>query len=203
MEEEPFWMDRMRTTVSDPSQATVHLADKTPQDLYYKCLDEGEAWQFPTPKLLYKIDMKARYDAARATVLEYTLPVLISKKTSSQYSNSDEDSDGSPPSPRRIDATEMKIDESLQVFIETLPHLQPLQYGFKLQESNQKEYCVCPLVKYLTPWRKHHHVDNDYSVLGQDIFKVLVFFNIVAVRAMNITQQLPFILQQCLQMEWD
>ncbi len=39
--------------------------------------------------------------------------------------------------------------------------------------------------------------------VGQDIFKVLVFFNIVAVRVMNITQQLPFILQHCLKMEWD
>ena len=37
----------------------------------------------------------------------------------------------------------------------------------------------------------------------QDIFKVLVFFNIVAVRVMNITQQLPFILQHCSKMEWD
>ncbi len=34
--------------------------------------------------------------------------------------------------------------------------------------------------------------------VGQDIFKVLVFFNIVAIRVMNITQQLPFILQPCL-----
>ncbi len=69
VEEEPFWMDRMGTTVSGPSQATVHLADKTPRDLYYECLDEGEARRFPTPKLLYKINMQARYDAARATVL--------------------------------------------------------------------------------------------------------------------------------------
>jgi hypothetical protein len=37
----------------------------------------------------------------------------------------------------------------------------------------------------------------------QDIFKVLVFFNIVAIRVMNITQQLPFILQHCFKMEWD
>jgi hypothetical protein len=81
VKEEPFWMDRMRTPVSGPSQATVHLADKTPQDLYYECLDEGEARQFPIPKLLYMIDMQERYDAARATVLEYTLPVPISKKT--------------------------------------------------------------------------------------------------------------------------
>jgi hypothetical protein len=81
--------------------------------------------------------MQARYDAARATVLEYTLLVPIPKKTSSQYSSSDEDSDGSPPSPKRIDATEMKIDKSLQVFIEALPHLEPLHYGFKLQALNQ------------------------------------------------------------------
>ncbi len=39
--------------------------------------------------------------------------------------------------------------------------------------------------------------------VGQDIFKVLFFFNIVAIRVMNITQQLPFILQHCLKREWD
>ncbi len=37
----------------------------------------------------------------------------------------------------------------------------------------------------------------------QDIFKVLVFFNIVVIGGMIITQQLPFILQHCLKMEWD
>ncbi len=80
VEEELFCTERMRRTVSGPSQATVHLADKTPQDLYYECLDEGEAQQLPTPNLIYKIDMQARYDAARATVLKYTPPVPISKK---------------------------------------------------------------------------------------------------------------------------
>jgi hypothetical protein len=132
VEEELFCIDRMRRTVSGPSQATVHLADKTPQDLHYECLDEGEAWQFPTPNLLYKIDMQARYDVARATVLKYTLPVQISRKTSLQYSNSDEDSDGSSPSLKRTNATEMKVDEFLHVFIDALPHLGPLHYGFKL-----------------------------------------------------------------------
>ncbi len=116
----------MARTVSGPSQATVHLADKTPHDLYYECLDEGEAWQFPIPKLLYKIGMQARYAAARATVLEYTFPVPISKKTSSPNGNSDDDSDGLPPSPKRTDATEMKINKSLQIFIDALPHLEPL-----------------------------------------------------------------------------
>jgi hypothetical protein len=40
----PIWIDRMARTVSAPSQATVHLAKRTPQELYYECLDEGEAW---------------------------------------------------------------------------------------------------------------------------------------------------------------
>ncbi len=80
MEEDPFVFDRMARTVSAPSQSTVHLADKTPQDFYYECLDEGEARQFSTPYLLYKIDMQARYAAARAAVLKYT-PVPILKKT--------------------------------------------------------------------------------------------------------------------------
>jgi hypothetical protein len=83
VEEDPFVFDRMAKTVTAPSQSTVHLADKTPQDSYYECLDEGEAQRFLTPNLLYKIDMQAKYAAARATVLKYTLPLPISKKTSS------------------------------------------------------------------------------------------------------------------------
>jgi hypothetical protein len=51
VEEDPFCIDRMAKTVSAPSQATVHLAKKTPQDLYDECLNEGEAQQFLTPNL--------------------------------------------------------------------------------------------------------------------------------------------------------
>ncbi len=98
--------------------------------------------------------MQTRNAAARATVTQYTLPVLIPKKTSSPYGNSDEDSDGPPPSPKKTDATEMKIDKSLQVFIEALPHLEPLHYGFKLQASNEND-CICSLAKCLTPRRKN------------------------------------------------
>jgi hypothetical protein len=140
----------MARTVSGPSQATVHLARKTPQELYYDYLDEGEARQFPIPKLFYKIDMQARFAAARATVLQYTLPVPISKKTSSPHGNSDDDSDGPPPSPKRTDATEMKIDKSLQIFINALPHLEPLHFGFKLQASIQKGYTCSPRSKSLS-----------------------------------------------------
>jgi hypothetical protein len=90
--------------------------------------------------------------------------VPIPKNTFSPYGDSYEDSDGPPPSPKKTDATEMKIDKSLQVFIEALPHLEPLHYGFKLQASNQKGYCFCSLEKCLTPWRKNYHVVDDYSV---------------------------------------
>jgi hypothetical protein len=76
--------------------------------------------------------MQARIAAARATVLQYTSSRPIFKKIYSPYSNSDDDSDGPPPSPKRTDATEMKIDESLQIFINALPHLDPLHFGFKL-----------------------------------------------------------------------
>ncbi len=82
--------------------------------------------------------MQTRYAAARATVTQYTRPVPIPKNTFSPYGNSDEDSDGPPPSPKKTDVTKMKIDKYLQVFIEALPHLEPLHYGFKLQASNEK-----------------------------------------------------------------
>jgi hypothetical protein len=48
VEEDPFCIDRMARTVSSPSQATVHLAKRTPRDLYYECLDGREARQIPT-----------------------------------------------------------------------------------------------------------------------------------------------------------
>jgi hypothetical protein len=82
--------------------------------------------------------MQERYAVVRATVMQYTLPVLMPKNTSSPYGNSDEDSDGPPPSPKKTDGTEMKIQESLQNFIEVLPHLEPLHNGFKFQASNEK-----------------------------------------------------------------
>ena len=90
----------------------------------------------------------------------------IPKNTFSPYGNSDEDSNSPPPSPKKTDATEMKLDKYLQVFIEALPHLETLHYRFKLQISNKKGYCFCALAKCLSPWRKKRHVDNDYSVHG-------------------------------------
>jgi hypothetical protein len=130
VKEDPFCIDRMARTVSAPSQATVHLAKMISQDLYYECLDEGDTRQVSIPNFVHKINMQTRYASARA-VVQYKHPVLIPKKTFSPYGDSDEDSDGPPPSPKKTDATEMKIDKSLKVFIEALSHLETLHYGFK------------------------------------------------------------------------
>jgi hypothetical protein len=48
VEEDPFYIDTMARTVSRPSQASVHLVKRTPQELYYECFDEAEAQQIPT-----------------------------------------------------------------------------------------------------------------------------------------------------------
>jgi hypothetical protein len=79
VEEDSFCIDRMARTVSAPSQAKVHLAKMLPRDLYYECLDEGDARRFPIKSLVYKIDMHTRYAAARATVEHYTPPVQIAR----------------------------------------------------------------------------------------------------------------------------
>jgi hypothetical protein len=68
VEEDPFCFDRLAKTVSASSQATVHLAKMILQDLYYKCLDEGDARRFPIPNVVYKINMQTIYAAARATL---------------------------------------------------------------------------------------------------------------------------------------
>jgi hypothetical protein len=52
VKEDQFCIDRMAKTVTAPSQATVHLAKNIPQNLYYECLNEVEAWRFPTPNLV-------------------------------------------------------------------------------------------------------------------------------------------------------
>ncbi len=93
--------------------------------------------------------MQQRYAAASVTVECFTRPVQTPQKTFSPYGNSEEESDCSPPAPKKTNATEMKIDESLKIFIEALPHLETLHYGFKFQASGGNGYCFCALAKCL------------------------------------------------------
>jgi hypothetical protein len=114
--------------------------------------------------------MQERYAVVRATVIEYTLPVAIPRNTSTPYGNSDE-SDGGPPSPKMTDATQLKIDKSLQIFIETLPFLEPLHYGLKLQVPNQSSAsCICSLAKGLTPWERRLGIVDNYLLCGMNPF---------------------------------
>ncbi len=171
VEEDPLYLDRMARSVNPlPSQATVDYTEKTPQELYFECLDEGEAQQIQTSNLVYTINMQERYAAVRATARKYTLPEAVPKKTSIPYGDLEE-SDGGPPSPKQTDATEMKTDKFLQNFIEALPHFEPLHYDFKLHASNQSGYCIFSLAKGLTPWRRNHLIVTNYSVCGMRPFQ--------------------------------
>jgi hypothetical protein len=75
-----FFIDRKANTVSGPSQALIHLVKISPQDLYYECLDEGDARQCSIPTLSYTINMQERYAAVRLTVEEFTRQGYTSQK---------------------------------------------------------------------------------------------------------------------------
>jgi hypothetical protein len=135
-EEHLFFIDGMANTVSGPSQAPIHLAERSPQDLYYDCL-EVDAQQCSTPTLSYTVNMQKGYAVVRLKIEEFTRPVRTPQKTFSPYGYSDEESDCSPPTPTNTKATEKKIDDSLRIFIEALPHLETIHYGFKYQASER------------------------------------------------------------------
>jgi hypothetical protein len=96
-----FYIDRMAKTVSAPSQTPTHLAEMSPSDLYYECLDEGDTQRGSIAHLNYTINMQERYAAATVTIEHFTLPVQTPQKTYSPYGDSDEESDCSPPTPKK------------------------------------------------------------------------------------------------------
>ncbi len=77
--------------------------------------------------------MQERYAVVRLTFEKFTRPVCTPQKKFSPYGYSDEESDCLPPTPTNTKATEKKIDDSLRIFIEALPHLETIHYGFKYQ----------------------------------------------------------------------
>ena len=79
-EEHLFFIDRMANTVSGPSQAPIHLAERSPRDLYYECLDEGDARQCSIPTLSYTVNMQERYAVVRHMIEEFTCPVCTPQK---------------------------------------------------------------------------------------------------------------------------
>jgi hypothetical protein len=119
--------------------------------------------------------MQEKYEVAKAAIKAYTKPVAISKNQSSLYGDS-EGSDDGPLSddenvPKKTDTTELKIDKSLLHFIEALPHLEPIHYGFDLQQTNQTASCMCSSARGLNPWRTTNGIDTDYELCKNTLFK--------------------------------
>ncbi len=83
-----------------------------PRALFLQCLDDGEMQHIQILTLSYQIIMQERYEAVKATIKEYMLPVAISRNQSSFYSNLDSSDDG-PLLPKKTDTTEQQIEESL------------------------------------------------------------------------------------------
>jgi hypothetical protein len=168
VEQDSFYLDRMaRTVYSFLSQATVNYAQKTPRVFYYECLDDGEAQQIQTSNLFYKINMQEQYAVVRATVLQYMLTVAIPKNTSLPCSNLEEKSDGPRPSPKKTDATETKIDESLQNFIETLPFLNLFSMDLSFKGPIKVDIAFVLLQKWSVPkinfmFVIHKHLPGSY-----------------------------------------
>jgi hypothetical protein len=118
--------------------------------------------------------MQQSHAAARVTVERFTHPMQTPKKICSPYSDSDDKSDCPPPSSKDRNATEMKIEDSLKIFNEALPHTETLHYGFKFQASSGNGYCFCALAKCLSPWRKNIMLIMIIQFVQQDSFMVKV-----------------------------
>jgi hypothetical protein len=147
--------------------------------------------------------MQQRYAAARVTVECFTRPVQTLQKTFSPYGDSDEESDCSPPSPKKTNAIEMEIDEYLKNFIEALPHLELFIVGSSFKHQVEKDIVFVLLRNAFLLGGKNITLIMIIQFVRQDSSMVKVYFNIVVIKGMIIMKQLPFILQICLNLEWD
>jgi hypothetical protein len=142
--------------------------------------------------------MQERYAVVRGTNKEFTRPVYTSQNTFSLYGDSDEESDRTPPTPENTKATEKKIDISLRNFIEALPHLETLHYGFKVPKHQEEMHIVFALLQNaFLLGGKNITLIMIIQFVHQDSLMVNIYSNIVVIKAMIITQQLPIILQIC------
>jgi hypothetical protein len=66
--------------------------------------------------------------------------------------------------PSKTDKPELKINNSLQDFIEALPHLETIHYGFHLEKNVKTACCICSSAHSLTTWRTTHGIDKDEDI---------------------------------------
>ena len=130
----------------------------TPRELYLECLDDN-LQQISIPRIGYKISMDSRMKAAQATINAFSRSNVkpVSNNSHGPYSESDsdccEDQVVSFPSP-----------SLLRVFINGLPHFEPLHFGFYLN-NDKNPSCICPCVKGVTRWRELKGIDLEKSEL--------------------------------------
>ncbi len=172
----------------------------SPQNLYYECLDKGDARQCSIPTWRYALNMQQRYAAARVTVERYTGPVQTPQKTFSPYGDSDEESDCSPPLPKKTNATEMKKDE---ILLRLCLILKLIIMGSSFKHRVETDIVFVLLRNAFLLGGKNITLIMIIQFVWQDSSMVKVYFNIVMIKGMIIMKQLPFILQICLKMERD
>jgi hypothetical protein len=130
----------------------------TPRELYLECLDDNLR-QISIPRIGYKISMDSRMKAAQATINAFSRSNVkpVSNNSHGPYSESDsdccEDQVVSFPSP-----------SLLRVFINGLPHFEPLHFGFYLN-NDKNPSCICPCVKGVTRWRELKGIDLENGEL--------------------------------------
>jgi len=130
----------------------------TPRELYLECLDVNLR-KTSIPRIGYKISMDSRTKAAHSTINAFSTSYVkpVSKNSHSPYSESDssscEDQVVSLPSP-----------SSLRVFINGLPHFEPLHFGFYLNDDKNPS-CLCPCAKGVSHWRESQEIDLENEEL--------------------------------------
>jgi hypothetical protein len=131
--------------------------------------------------------MQERYAVVRLTIEEFTRPVHTPQKTFSPYCDSDEESDCSPPTPTNTKATEKKIDDSLKILIEALPHLKLFITGSRFKRWEEMYIVFVLLQNAFLLGGKNITLIMIIQVVCQDGFMVKVYFNIVVIKGMTIT----------------
>ena len=130
----------------------------TPRELYLECLDDNFR-QISIPRIGYKISMDSRMMAAEATIDAFSNSYVkpVSKNSHSFYSKSDSSS-------CEDQVVSLPSLSSLRVFINGLPHFEPLHFGFYLN-NDKKPSCLCPCVKGVTRWRELKGIDLENGEL--------------------------------------
>ncbi len=130
----------------------------TPRELYLECLDDNLR-KTPIPRICYKISVDSRTKAVQATINAVAKFYVKSVPKNSHGCYSDSDS-----SSCEDQVVSLPSSTSLKVFIDGLPHFEPLHLGFYLNDD-KNPICLCPCVKGVTHWRELKGIDLENEEL--------------------------------------